>query len=191
MEDTDLSLNTYEAFQTLGLSQGADAEAVKAAYHRQVKRCHPDQFHDKDRQEAAQAELVQLNLAYQQALKAVQVNRCQTPPHLTPEQAKASARHFYRIGEYDSALRQLIRTDLHDAEYHYLRGQILTGLRQYGNAHQAFREAALQEPANREYHRAAFNAAITYKKHRQLPYRLADWAGDILRPHRRTRSGKR
>jgi len=182
-----LSLTTYEAFRTLGLTLSADVDAVKAAYHQQVKRCHPDQFTDKDRQEQAQEELVRLNLAYREALRAAQGNKDCAAAQLTPDQAKASARHFYRVGEYESALHQLRRTDLHDAEYHYLKGQILTALRQYGNAHQAYRAAAQQDPTNREYHRAAFDAAMAYKKHRQLPYRLADWAGDFLRPRRRTR----
>ena len=134
-------------------------------------------------QQKAQQKLVQLNLAYEEALKAVQGRPAAMKDIPLPE-AKTFARHLYESGHPASALRQLARTAYKDAEYYHLEGQILTALRQYGSAHQAFRTAAQMDPTNREYHRAAFNAAQTYKKHRRLPYRIADWAGDLLRPRR-------
>ena len=134
-------------------------------------------------QQQAQQKLIELNLAYEQAVKAVQGRPAALKDIPLPE-AKTFARHLYENGHPESALRQLARTSEKDAEYFHLEGQILTALRQYGSAHQAYRVAVQMEPTNREYHRAAFNAALTYKKHCRLPYRIADWAGDILRPRR-------
>ena len=53
----------------LGIKPGADAQDVRAAYRRMVKECHPDQFQDPALQKAAQEKLIQLNLAYEAALK--------------------------------------------------------------------------------------------------------------------------
>lgn len=180
-----MSEGILNPFLVLEVSEDADLETIKAAYHRLVKRWHPDQFSDSTEQEIAQSHLIQLNLAYQEALKAVGTRPA---THVTPDlplaDAKSLSRRLYGLKEYESALRQLARSRVRDAEYYYLEGQILTALRQYGSAHQAYRAAVQMDPNNREYHRAAFNAAITYKKHRRLPYRIADWAGDLLHPRR-------
>ena len=180
-----MSESILNPFLVLEVSEDADLETIKAAYHRLVKRWHPDQFSDSTEQEIAQTHLVQLNLAYKEAVKAVGNRRAS---HVTPDlplvEAKSLSRRLYGLGQYESALRQLARTRIKDAEYYYIEGQILTALKQYGSAHQAYRAAVQMEPTNREYHRAAFNAAVTYKKHRRLPYKIADWAGDILRPRR-------
>ena len=179
-----MSESILNPYAVLGVSEDADPDTIKAAYHRLVKRWHPDQFTDSTEQEIAQTRLVQLNLAYQEAVKAAG----RRTPHVTPDlplpEAKSLSKRLYGLKQYESALRQLARTPVKDAEYYYLEGQILTALRQYGSAHQAYRVAVQMEPTNREYHRAAFNAALTYKKHCRLPYRIADWAGDILRPRR-------
>ena len=179
-----MSEHILDPFLVLEVSRDADPETIKTAYHRLVKRWHPDQFTDSTEQEIAQTHLVQLNLAYQDALKAASSR----VPHVTPDlplhDAKSLSRRLFGMRQYESALRQLARTHEKDADYYYLEGQILTALRQYGSAHQAYRAAVQMEPTNREYHRAAFNAALTYKKHCRLPYRIADWAGDLIRPRK-------
>lgn len=48
---------------------------MRAAYRRLVKTCHPDQFQDPQRQKAAQEQLLQLNLAYEAALKLASQHR--------------------------------------------------------------------------------------------------------------------
>ena len=179
-----MSETILNPFLVLEVSEDADLETIKAAYHRLVKRWHPDQFSDSTEQEIAQTHLVQLNLAYREAVKAAERRTPQITPDLPLPEAKSLSKRLLGLKQYESALRQLARTPVRDAEYYYLEGQILTGLRQYGSAHQAYRAAVQMEPTNREYHRAAFNAALTYKKHRRLPYRIADWAGDMIRPRR-------
>ena len=181
-----MSEHILDPFLVLEVSRDADPETIKAAYHRLVKRWHPDQFSDSTEQEIAQTHLVELNLAYQAAVKAAG-NRRPTA-HVTPDlplaEAKSLSKRLLGLKQYESALRQLARARIKDAEYYYIEGQVLTALRQYGSAHQAYRVAVQMEPSNREYHRAAFNAALTYKKHCRLPYRIADWAGDLIRPRK-------
>ena len=42
---------------------------MRRAYHTKVKACHPDQFSDGQDQQKAQEQLIQLNLAYEDALR--------------------------------------------------------------------------------------------------------------------------
>ncbi|MEG0902186.1 MAG: J domain-containing protein, partial [Clostridia bacterium] len=63
------SLYEQKSFEVLGLTPSADAQAVRAAYRQKVKACHPDQFTEPEKQRLAQEQLIQLNLAYEEALK--------------------------------------------------------------------------------------------------------------------------
>ena len=61
-------------------------------------------------------------------------------------------------------------------------------MRQYGTAHQSFREAVRLQPENRAYRQSALDAAIAIKKHQKWRYRVADWAGSFFhRPRNRGR----
>ena len=187
-----MSESILDPFKILEVGPDADLDTIKTAYHRLVKRWHPDQFTDSAEQEIAQTHLVELNLAYQAAVRAAGQRRTgHGAPDLPLGEAKALSRHLYSVRQYESALRQLARSREKDAEFYYLEGQILAALRQYGSAHQAYRVAVQMDPTNREYHRAAFNAAMTYQKHRRLPYRVADWAGGLFRPRREQSAANR
>ena len=49
-------------FEVLGVGPGADAAAVRSAYRRKVKECHPDQFPEGEERKAAQEELIRREL---------------------------------------------------------------------------------------------------------------------------------
>lgn len=51
------------------MKYGADIPEIRTAYRRLVKECHPDRFTDPVQQKEAQEKLIQLNLAYEEALK--------------------------------------------------------------------------------------------------------------------------
>lgn len=172
------------AFEVLGLTQEADEQQVHEAYRTRVKSCHPDLFVDAERQQKAQEELIQLNIAYEEALR-LSAGR-QVGYHAVPgTEAKAIARKLLEQGRYESALLQLGRADWKDDEWYYLEGMILLGMKQYSSAHQAFREAVRRDPDNREYHARALDAAVLLKKHQKLPYRVADWADGLLHPRKK------
>ena len=161
-------------FEVLGIKPGADEQAVRAAYRRLVKGCHPDQFQDAQQQKAAQEQLIRLNLAYEAALRlaprtAVVCNQ------ISPEEAKSFARRLIEQGNWESALRQLSRADSKDAEWFAMQGEILLGLRQYETAHQSYREAVRREPDNRLFRQGALDAAIAMKKNRPIGAKIADW----------------
>ena len=170
------------AFEVLGLSMNADQAQVRAAYRDHVKRCHPDQFQEKEQQEVAQEQLIRLNLAYEEALRIVaqrQVGYNAVPV----EDAKLMAVKLMEQGRVENALRQLGRASSRDAEWFYLQGEILMRLRQYGSAHQSYREAVRRDPDNIVYRRGAFEAAKAVKKHAQPLQKAADVIGGLL--HRR------
>ena len=167
-------------------SIAADEQEVRRAYHRQVKACHPDQFTDGDVQRRAQDKLIQLNLAYEEALRRTVARQKPVFYTCSPEEAKAIAKKLLEQQRYESALLQLSHAETKDDEWYYIHGQLLMGMRQYTTAHQSFREAVRLKPENNEYRRGALNAALAMKRQQKWPYRVAEWAGGLLR--RRGRS---
>lgn len=171
------------AFEVLGLTMEADQQQVRQAYRTQVKACHPDQFIDREQQKKAQEQMIQLNLAYEEALR-LSAGR-QVGYHTVPgDQAKAIARRLMEQGRYETALLQLGRADLKDDEWFFIQGQLLMQMHQFSSAHQSFREAIRREPNNNEYRRGALEAALAVKKHQKLPYRVMDWADGLFHPRK-------
>lgn len=173
------------AFEVLGLDLQADKAKVHQAYRAKVKACHPDLFEDPEQQKAAQKKLIELNLAYEEALKMA-------PDHpagyyqLPLEQVLSTTENLLEQKKYEMALMQLGRAEHKDDRWYFIHGRILMGMEQYATAHQAFREAVRQKPDNREYHAWALDAALLVKKHQKLPYRVADWAKKNLGRRRKT-----
>ncbi|MBQ7868389.1 MAG: DnaJ domain-containing protein [Clostridia bacterium] len=163
-------------FELLGLKPGADADAVRAAYRRMVKSCHPDQFQDAEEQRAAQERLIQLNLAYESALKFAS-RRTVGFNLISQEEAKHFAQRLIDQGNLESALRQLNRADSKDTEWYFIQGNILMALKQYETAHQSYREAVRREPDNRKYREGALDAALAMKKNRPLGEKVMSWLG--------------
>ena len=172
-------LNEKKYFDVLGLSPSADAQNIRAAYRQKVKDCHPDQYQNAADQTAAQERLVELNLAYEEALKAA--SRHHVGFHyISQEEAKHFAVRLMDQGNLESALRQLNRASSRDDGWYHLQGHILMGLRQYDSAHQSFREAVRRDPENQRYREGALDAALAMKRSRQLGYRLYQWIREAL-----------
>ena len=71
-------------FEVLGLKGWADQDEIRTAYRALVKQCHPDMIQDPEEKKQAQARMVQLNLAYEEALRmAVPKPRASATPELT------------------------------------------------------------------------------------------------------------
>lgn len=168
------------AFQVLGLSPSATQEEVKQAYRNQVKKCHPDQFEDQAQQLQAQEKLVALNLAYEEALKlsAQRQTRCAS---LSAEEAVSIAGRMMAQGNLTGALGQMARAESKTDAWFFMQGQLMMKLKQFASAHQAFRAAVRLSPANNEYRAWALDAAVAYKKHQKLPYKVADWAQGLFK----------
>ena len=168
-------------FEVLGLTPSAEAAQVRAAYRQHVKACHPDQYQDPEQQKAAQEKLIQLNLAYEEALKLCSQRRVGFNL-ISQEEAKHFAARLVEQGNLESALRQLNRADARDADWYYMQGNILMGMRQYKTAHQSYREAVRRDPDNNQYRTGALDAAIATKKSTQLGFRIQTWVQDTFHP---------
>lgn len=167
-------------FEVLGVNPNADAGAIRQAYRQKVKDCHPDQYQDTAEQKAAQERLIELNLAYEEALKIASQHRVGFNL-ISQEEAKHFALRLMEQGNLESALRQLNRADSRDDSWYYLQGNILMGLRQFETAHQSYREAVRRDPENRVYREGALNAALAMKKNQQLAARVHGWVRDALK----------
>ena len=168
-------------FEVLGLASGADAAQVRTAYRQRVKACHPDQYQDPEQQRAAQEQLIELNLAYEEALKLCSQRRVGFNL-ISQEEAKHFALRLVEQGNLESALRQLNRADARDAEWYFMQGNILMGMRQYKTAHQSYREAVRRDPENNQYRTGALDAAVTLKKSNQIGFRIQTLLQDIFHP---------
>lgn len=167
-------------YEILGIPPTDDRRQLRSAYHRMVKMYHPDRFTNPDEQARAQKKLIELNLAYEQAMKTAGQRSAvfQTIPAV---RAKVFARRLIEQGEAAGALRQLARADEKDDEWYFLEGQVMMLLKQWGAAHQSFREAVRREPDNRPYREEALEAAVRLKRQGNPVLRLADWAQGLLK----------
>ena len=153
------------AFEVLGLSMNADESQVRAAYRQHVKRCHPDQFQEKEMQERAQEQLIRLNLAYEEALRLAMPRKTAAYVQELPrEEAITLAERMLSKGNPEGALRQLMRAESKDADWHYTHGRALMQMEYYHEAHLAFREAVKLKPDNNRYRSGALEAAVAEKK---------------------------
>jgi molecular chaperone DnaJ len=171
-------------FEVLGVSPSAEASQIRAAYRQRVKACHPDQYQDPEKQKAAQEALIELNLAYEEALKLCSQRRVGFNL-VAQEEAKHFAARLVEQGNLESALRQLNRADSKDAEWFFIQGNILMGLRQYQTAHQSYREAVRREPENNRYRAGALDAAVEDRHSRQPVYRVMRWVEGVLHTNKK------
>lgn len=156
------------AFEILGVAPDADERAIRSAYHKLAKTCHPDVFLDPKEQESGQAKLISINQAYEQAMK-IASSRQTLGASLPLAQAKGWAIKLLERKQYELALLQLSKAESKDAQWFALQAQTLAGLRQYLSAHQAWRAAVRLDPENLEYRRGALDAEIMMKKAHSLP----------------------
>lgn len=154
---------------------------VRAAYRQHVKACHPDQYQEPEQQKVAQEQLIELNLAYEEALKLCSQRRVGFNL-ISQEEAKHFAARLVEQGNLESALRQLNRADTRDADWYFMQGEILMGMRQYKTAHQSYREAVRRDPDNNHYRTGALDAAVAMKKSNQIGFRIQTWLQDTFQP---------
>ena len=158
-------------FQTLGLNAWATPEDIRGAYRSLARQCHPDMIRDPEEKAAAQNRMVQLNLAYEEALRLANP-RPQSAPDIPREEALRLAEKMLSQGSPESALRQLLRADSRDADWFYLQGQILMAMEQYDSAHQSFREAVRSDPENNRYRQGALDAVLALRKSNTIPGKM-------------------
>lgn len=171
-------------FITLGVPETATEQQVHLAYRRLVKECHPDIQPGEAEKESAQARLIALNLAYEEALRRTSVKasaaHAPSPRIYSLVDTNRLAARLLRQKMFDSALRVLERCGEADETWHFLRGQALVGLGRPQEAHDSFRQAVRLCPDNNEYRRAALSAFTAAKKQQRPLGRVGAWAKNVL-----------
>ncbi len=167
-----------DAFERLGLERTATQEEVRKAYHDLVKANHPDLFTDEADQLRAQEAMVQLNLAYREALeRSSKGSGYIVQP---PEKAWERAQIYFAREEWDRALVQLSHIQEHDLDWYRMQGDILMKMNQYASALQAYKICVKLAPEDQECHQRCLDAAVALRKRHSLPHRIADWVKGIF-----------
>ena len=160
-------------FEVLGLKGWADQDEIRNAYRALVKQCHPDMIQDPVRKQEAQDRMVQLNLAYEEAIRLAAGPKVQGPAAAAEEELSAAAavlmaeRSLARNNP-EGALRTLLKCSRRDGDWYYMQGKVLMAMEQYDSAHQSFREAVRRCPENNVYRSGALAAALAYRKSETL-----------------------
>lgn len=169
-------------FEVLGLKGWADQDEIRTAYRTLVKQCHPDMIQDPLLKEEAQARMVALNLAYEEALRLASP-RPQAPSGPPPSVAEAilMAERALARDNPEAALRQLLRSEKRDGDWYYMQGKVLMALEQYESAHQSFREAVRMSPDNNVYRSGALAAVVAQRESETIQGKVKKVFRNILK----------
>ena len=103
-------------FQTLGVPPWADPEEIRSAYRILVKQWHPDMMQDPAARQLAQQRMVEINLAYEEALRMSAPRRkSAVTPELHPDDAMLLAESRLSRGRPQ---RRLVRAAGPDSDGH-------------------------------------------------------------------------
>lgn len=167
-------------FLTLGIPIGSDTQAVREAYRKLVKLCHPDIVQGEEQKERAQEKLIALNLAYEEALKLA----CRPQVRIAPASLDDTLRLANRLLDRRmavSAQRALERCQERNAAWYFLHGSALHAQGMYASAHRSFRCAVRAEPENKGFREAALKAYVAERNSHKPVYRVIDWARSVGR----------
>ncbi|NMD37223.1 MAG: J domain-containing protein [Christensenellaceae bacterium] len=167
------------AYKLLNIPINASSDEIREAYRKKVKQCHPDKFQNPEKQKLAQAELIRLNLAYEEALHICSENNSGFGL-LTQTDAINYANKLIKSNNYIGALKQLHRSETRNDEWYNLQGNIFMGMRNFEAAHDSFRDAVKIAPNNNTYRKNALDAALAIKKQNKLPYKIIKFVKNFL-----------
>ena len=160
-------------FEVLGLKGWANQDEIRSAYRALVKRCHPDMIQDPVLKEEAQRRMVQLNLAYEEAIRlASPRTQAALNEEISPAAAVLMAERSLARNNPEGALRQLLKCDKRDGDWYYVQGKVLMAMEQYDSAHQSFRQAVKMCPENNVYRSGALAAVLAHRKSESLQGRV-------------------
>ena len=169
----------------LGVSQNATEDEVKAAYRKLVKKYHPDQYKGTDYEATANEKLKQINEAYDmikngrtsnnsyysnQSQQGAQYGNYRYTynagqqgygyQNVTIEQLLQQVRSLLSAGRYFEAEILLKSTNVRNAEWYFLMGNVYWFRGWQLEAKKYYAQACNMDPVNEEY-RAAFNRVNT------------------------------
>ena len=159
-------------YKTLGVSENASQEEIRAAYLALVKKYHPDKYRDNPLKELANEKLKEINEAYDVLTKKSSASSTNgsyygaqngSYSRTRSSYAGENAAEFSKVrilisqNRFTEAAQMLDSIANHNAEWNYLYGQIHLRNGWYDKAREHFSRAYQEEPNNYEY-RNAYNS---------------------------------
>ena len=151
------------AYEVLGIAKTATERQIRTAHRQLARRWHPDRFPDGPERLWAESKMVQINIAYEDALSACA--RHQTTGGPTPENDQFSdVRKLMDLNQLPAARRALMRIASRSAEWNYLFGAVLFRLGEIEKAKLYFSIATKQQPGDPQYNTAYLSALSMAEK---------------------------
>lgn len=141
------------AHELLGITKDATEGQIRKAHRELARRWHPDRFLDGPERLWAESKMVEINLAYEDALSVC--SRGSGVDELTPESEQFSdVRRLMDLNQLPAARQALMRIASRTAEWNYLFGAVLFRLNEIEKASLYFGIAARQRPEDPRYQTA-------------------------------------
>lgn len=155
-------MDKTRAYEVLGLPQGADEDAVKAAYKASAQKYNVDNYEAGPLRQDAEAKMEELNAAFDLLMGYLRTGTIDAPPtgHNAPTAGRyAAIRQLINSGRVDEALTELsaMPAGATDAEWNFLMGSAYYYKGWLDQALRYFQEAARLAPDNPEYQAALRN----------------------------------
>lgn len=158
--------------EVLGVEKNATEKEIKQAHRKLARRWHPDRFSEGPEKLWAEQKMVDINLAYEEALKRI-TTAGQDINETTPEfELLEDARKLMELGQLTAARRALMRAATRCAEWNYLFGAVLLRLGECEKAVLYFGIAFRQKPDVGKYRTAYLSAeAIRDSRKSRSPFK--------------------
>lgn len=163
-----------DPFSELDVRPGAAPCEIRAAYRAQARKWHPDKFPEGPERAEAEARMIRLNRAYEEAMGRAPSRAAQSAPaSATPtpdagDDLLRDVRSLMAMGQLDHARRALMRAQGRGAEWNYLFGAILMRRGEYEKAAVYFGVSTRMSPDCPQY-RAALRSAEALRDRSRKP----------------------
>ncbi len=142
-------------YEVLGVSPSASDEEIKAAYRQLARKYHPDNYGENPLSDLAQEKMKEINEAYDAIVRERQNAGTNGDSRFADIRRLIAQRRIAQAEE----LLDGTPVGMRNAEWHYLKGQVLYQKGWLEEANRYFVQAANMEPSNPEFAAAAQRAA--------------------------------
>ncbi len=140
-----------DPYQVLGVSPSASDDEIKQAYRELAKKYHPDNYLNNPLADLASEKMKEINEAYDNIVKMRASGRSHQNSNTSSNQMYQQIRSYLNAGNIAMAEQMLLGMTNHDAEWHFLMGNVMLRKRWYDEAKRHFTTAYQMNPTNPEY----------------------------------------